>query len=381
MNWFTRYRSVIRFTVILTVCVAVSLWLARYIPADVFDNIITPILFSCSVAVEFFSLWIILRHTDGLRFRRAWAWTLLIWGVSDAAYIILWVAAPRHVMDMGASQLSTPELLLGNLLGFMLLLYPTEALRPGWLNWKCALWLLPMLALAALDYVIPVNLQPFICLYPVVLTALLLTHVRAYRIWCEENYSTLDDIDVQWIVRYLVMLVLVGLVYMYMCITHSHTRGFTQLWLVIFVLAYSTEQILFRKDPWTMVRHIEKEKHPETAAPIQAELRKKVEDWMKKEKPYLNPGFQLSDMCQELAMSRDDLSKFINDEFGCNFYQFVNGYRIDEAKRLKMNHPEFSVEEVAIRCGFTSGVVFSSIFTRETGLTPREWSKKVLLRK
>ena len=381
MNGFTRYRSVIRFTVILTACVAVSIWLSRYIPADVFDNIITPILVSSSVAIDFFGLWIILRHTDGLRFRRAWAWTLLIWGVSDAAYIILWVAAPKHVMDMGAAQFGMLDLVLGNLLGFMLLLYPTEALRPGWLNWKCTLWLLPMLALAALDYVVPLNLQPLISLYPVVLGALLFTHLRAYKNWCEENYSTLDDIDVQWIIRYLVMLVLVGLVYMYMCASHSHAKGFTQLWLTIFLLAYSTEQILFRKDPWTMVRHIEKEKPQEAAAPTHSELRKKLEDWMKKEKPYLSPGFQLSDLGQELGMDRTSLTKFINDEFGCNFYQFVNRYRIEEAKRLKLNHPEFSVEEVAIRSGFTSGVVFSSIFTRETGLTPREWLKKALLRK
>ena len=284
-------------------------------------------------------------------------------------------------MDMGAAQFGTLDLVLGNLLGFMLLLYPTEALRPGWLNWKCTLWLLPMLALAALDYVVPLNLQPLISLYPVVLGALLFTHLRAYKNWCEENYSTLDDIDVQWIIRYLVMLVLVGLVYMYMCASHSHAKGFTQLWLTIFLLAYSTEQILFRKDPWTMVRHIEKEKPQEAAAPTHSELRKKLEDWMKKEKPYLSPGFQLSDLGQELGMDRASLTKFINDEYGCTFYQFVNRYRIDEAKRLKLNHPEFSVEEVAIRSGFTSGVVFSSIFTRETGLTPREWLKKALLRK
>ncbi len=377
MNWFSQYKSVIRFTVILTVCVAVSIWLARYIPADIFDNIVTPTFIAGSTAIAFFCLWIMIRHTDGLRFRRVWAWTLFIWGVADLAYLVLWIAAPRHVMDMGASQLSTHELLIGNLLGWMLLLYPTEALRPGWLNWKRTLWqLLPLLALVALDFAIPLNLQAFISLYPVVLVAMLFTHLRAYKSWCEENYSTLDNIDVQWIVRYLVMLVLVGVVYMYMCGTHSHTRGFTQLWLSAFLLAYSTEQILFRKDPWTMVRHIEKEKHLETAGTAQADLRKKLENWMNREKPYLNPGFQLSDLGQALDMNRNALSKFINDEYGCTFYQFVNHYRIEESKRLRLNHPEFSIDEIATRCGFTSGVVFSSVFTRETGLTPREWYKQ-----
>lgn len=106
-----------------------------------------------------------------------------------------------------------------------------------------------MFALVALDYAIPLSLQPLISLYPVVLVLFLFTHVRAYNSWCQENYSTLDDIDVQWIMRYLLMTMLVGLVYMYMCLSHHPTRGFTQLWLTIFMFVYSTEQILFRKDP------------------------------------------------------------------------------------------------------------------------------------
>ena len=377
MNWYTQYRSVIGFTAILTACVAVSIWLAHYIPDDIFDHFVSPALITCSTAIALFSFWIIIRHTDGLRFRKVWAWTLLCWGLADAAYIVLWAVAPKQVMDMSASQLSTPELVIGNLLGWVLLLYPFEALRPGWLNWKRALWqLLPMLALVALDYAFSLNLQPFISLYPVVFVALLSTHVRAYKKWCEENYSTLDDIDARWIMRYLVMLVLVGVVYMYMCIAHSHTRGFTQLWLTIFLLAYTTEQVFFRKDPWTMLRHIEIEKHQQTANLTNAELRKKLEDWMEKEKPFLDPGFQLSDLSQVMMMNRTALSQFINAEYGCAFYQFVNRCRIEEAKCLKLQHPELSISEIATRCGFSSGVVFSSVFTRETGLTPHEWYKQ-----
>ena len=377
MNRFTQYSSVIRFAAILTACVVVSLWLSRYIPETLFNNQLSPVLFAGTVIVALVGAWMIFRHADGLRFRKAWGWTLVVWGIIDAAYLILFIAAPRQVMDMAAYKLTTLELLLGNILGWVLLLYPTEALRPGWLNWKMVLWqLLPMFALVALDYAIPFNLQPLISLYPVVLIALLFTHVRAYNTWCEENYSNLDDIDVEWIMRFMVMTVLVGLVYMYMCQSHHPTRGFTQLWLTILMFVYSTEQILFRKDPWKMLRHADKVEAEETAESPNAELRKKLDDWMEKEKPYLNPNFQLVDLGQVLGMNRTYLSKFINSEYGCTFYQFVNRYRIEEAKRLKTEHPELRTEEVALRCGFSSRVVFTNVFTRETGMTPREWFKK-----
>ena len=379
MNKFTQYSSVIRFTAILCACVVLSLWLSSHIPEALFNNQLSPVLFACTVAVALSGAWLIFRHTDKLRFRIAWGWTMLVWGVIDTAYLVFSISAPKQVMDMSAANLTTLELLLGNTLGWVLLLYPTEALRPGWMNWKKALWqLLPMFALVALDYAIPLNLQPVISLYPVVLVALLFTHVRAYNTWCEENYSNLDDIDVQWIMRFMVMGVLVGLVYMYMCLSHHPTRGFTQLWLTIFMFVYSTEQILFRKDPWSMLRHTDKEEKPQENVDLpNQQLRKKLEEWMEKEKPYANPDFQLSDLGEVLAMNRTYLSQFIHSEYGCTFYQFVNRYRIQEAKRLRKEHPELKVQEISALCGFSSPAVFSRTFASITGMTPREWARKI----
>lgn len=380
MNLLAPYRSAIRFTVILTACVALSLWLSRYIPECLFSQFISPALFACTVAVALSGAWLIFRHTGDLRFRRMWGFSLLVWGVIDLAYLVLYIAAPSQVMDMGAYKLTTLELLLGNLLGWVLLLYPTEALRPGWMTWKKALWqLLPMFALVALDYAVPLNLQPVISLYPVVLVALLFTHMRAYENWCEENFSTLDYIDVQWIMRYLVMGVLVGLVYMYICLSHSPTRGFTQLWLTIFMFIYSTEQILFRKDPWTMLRRTEKEKEEVvTPAPEpNAAYRQALEAWMEREKPYCNPDFRLTDLAQVLPLNRTYLSQFIRDTYGCTFYQFVNRYRVEEAMRLKRGNPGLKAQDVSARCGFSSPTVFSRTFAAVTGFTPREWAKKI----
>ena len=376
MNRFTQYSSVIRFAVILTACVVLSLWLSRYIPETLFNNHLSPILFAFTVAVALSGARVIFRHTDKLRFRKAWGWTMLVWGVIDTAYLVFSISAPKQVMDMSAANLTTLELLLGNILGWVLLLYPTEALRPGWMNWKKALWqLLPMFALVALDYAIPLNLQPVISLYPVVLVALLFTHVRAYNTWCEENYSNLDDIDVEWIMRFMVMGILVGMVYMYMCLSHHPTRGFTQLWLTIFMFVYSTEQILFRKDPWSMLRQTGQEKPQENIDLPKQQLRKKLEEWMEKEKPYANPDFQLSDLGEVLAMNRTYLSQFIHSEYGCTFYQFVNRYRIQEAKRLQKEHPELKVQEISALCGFSSPAVFSRTFAGITGMTPREWAR------
>lgn len=366
------------FFIITTVCVALSLWLSRYISVATFEEVLSPLLFTITVTVAFFGSFLVFKHADGLRIRRVWGWTLLIWGLIDSTYLVGHIFAHSQIMDMGAQHITTIELFLGNLLGWVLLLYPTEAVRPGWLSLKTGLWqILPMCVLIGLDYLIPLSLRPLIALYPFALIPLLLTHIRVYKNWCEENFSTLDAFDVQWIIRYLWMVVLVGVNYIFICVTQAPARGFTQLWFTIFMFAYSTEQILCRKDPWEMVRGREKAEEPEPeAVSSQDALRQKLDLWMEQEKPYVNPAFQLSDLGAVLPMNRTYLSQFIKAEYGCTFYQFVSRYRVAEAKRLKLEQPNLKMDEIAARCGFSSRTVFSNVFTREEGVSPREWFKK-----
>lgn len=378
-----QYKSVIIFATILTVCAILSVLLSRYIPAACFDYVLMPVLVICATTVALVGALIIFRHSEGLKIRKIWGYTLLVWGFVDGVYILSFIFCPNKILDMSAYRLTSYELLLGNLLGWFLTLYPTEALRPGWMNLRIALLqLLPMFALSVLDYVVPLNIQPIIMLYPFALASLLLSHIRAYRIWCEENYSTLDKIDVEWIVRYLVMLTSIGIMYLYIMISHDHNRGFTQLWLVLLLLGYGTEQILFRRDPWELLNQTATAEKDETPEVINADnahsaYRQALEEWMDREKPYLNPDFKLLDLRKVLPLNRTYLSQFIHVEYGCSFYQFVNRYRIEEYKRLKTEHPKMKIGELSGLCGFSSPTVFTRTFTQIIGTTPSEWGKNI----
>lgn len=378
MNVFTHYKAEIRFAVILVAVVAFSLWASRFIPDDYFDGAITPILMSASTAVALCCAWITARHTEGYRLRRIWAWTLLLWGLLDGIYVVSWLFMGKPVMNMGAYELTTMEIALGNLLGWSLLLFPTEALRPGWLNVRRALLqILPMYALLALDFILPVNLRILVALYPIVLILLLFTHVREYRLWCEENFSSLEDIDERRIIRYIFVGFMIVAVYIYMCVSHEHARGFTQQWLVIFTLVYGTDIILFRRDPWEQVR--ESMKNNSSKEDIQQQpnevYRQALEEWMEKERPYRNPDFKLVDLQAVLPMNRTYLSQFIHSEYDCSFYLFVNRYRIEEAKRLMAENPDMKMAEISASCGFSSPSVFSRTFTSIAGQSPSEWGK------
>ena len=134
--WYN-YRSEVVFFIVLSAIVALSTYLSQFIPEAVFDNTITPILITATVATAFIGVWLMRHHHNGIKARKLFGWALVVWGLSDLVYLIGWAAAPHQVMDMGATELTNYELLLGNLLGWVLLFYPTEALRPGWMTSTC----------------------------------------------------------------------------------------------------------------------------------------------------------------------------------------------------------------------------------------------------
>lgn len=379
------YKSEVLFLIVLSACTAASHWLSYFISVDFFESVLTPVQNSFTAAVCLAGAWLVFRHSGGSRVRKAWAWALLAWGLSDSFFLLQTCVLGVPVLLIGNDALTAYEMLAGNFLGWLLLVYPTEVLRPGWLTARrVAAQLLPMVVLVGVDYVVPADLSLIISLYPVFLFILVLTHLHAYRVWCEENFSSMDSIDVQWIVRYLFMVLVIGLSYLYMNLTSNPARSFTQQWLLLFVFAYTTEQVLFRKDPWVSVKSAaeEEDRTLAQAEPNAANVHENIrllEKWMEREKPYLNPDFRLADLRQVLPMNRTYLSQLIHSEYDCSFYQYVNRYRVKEAKRLMRVHPTMKVDEVARCSGFASRMVFTTVFSKETGCSPREWVKKMTI--
>ena len=74
-------------------------------------------------------------------------------------------------------------------------------------------------------------------------------------------------------------------------------------------------------------------------------------------------------------MSTSHLSQTINELLGQSFSDFVNSYRIEEAKR-KLVDPackHLSVLGIAEEVGFNSKSSFNSVFKKHTAMTPSEF--------
>lgn len=99
---------------------------------------------------------------------------------------------------------------------------------------------------------------------------------------------------------------------------------------------------------------------------------------MEEEKIFLNPDLTLRDLSQRLRIHYNHLSRIINERFGLSYNDFINKYRIEEAKR-RLSDPEDkkkTVSEIMDDSGFYSKSVFNTAFKKFTGMTPSEYRKK-----
>lgn len=98
--------------------------------------------------------------------------------------------------------------------------------------------------------------------------------------------------------------------------------------------------------------------------------------YFKKEKPWLDPNLTILEVAKHIGSNRTYVSKIINDYMGCNFNNFVNSYRINEAKNLLDKTPDLSIAEISDLAGFGSVNSFIRILKKVENKTPTELKKK-----
>jgi len=90
---------------------------------------------------------------------------------------------------------------------------------------------------------------------------------------------------------------------------------------------------------------------------------------------YLDPELNLKALSLTSNIPIHYISQIINQQFGKNFFDFVNSYRA-EALKLKLSDESFDnykIEAIAYTCGFNSKAAFQRAFKKNTSLSPSEF--------
>lgn len=112
---------------------------------------------------------------------------------------------------------------------------------------------------------------------------------------------------------------------------------------------------------------------PELRLQILAQLQALMQD----QKPYLHNDLSLTRLADMLETSPRYLSEVINRSAHKNFFEFVNGYRVEEAKNCLSASPDSRILDIAFNCGFNTKSVFNDAFKRQTGMSPTTYRKSI----
>lgn len=207
------------------------------------------------------------------------------------------------------------------------------------------------------------------------------------------NYSYQPDIDLKWL-RWLVLVF--GIVWtILICVTVIHhvfnmfsmvfcTDGlFLSLSAFVILIGYLglKQKVIFsatdREESAGGSKPLTKYAGSRLTDYEAKQYAERLSENMKSSKPYLNPELTLSQLAGDLGISSHFLSQVINEKFGLNFFDFINGYRVEEFKERTADprYTNFSLLGIALECGFNSKSAFNRIFKQKTGLTPSQFKK------
>lgn len=104
-----------------------------------------------------------------------------------------------------------------------------------------------------------------------------------------------------------------------------------------------------------------------TSATIKREEIKRLEIYIYKHKPYLNPKLKITDMTRELATNRTSLSLLINRTYGMNFSRYINRFRLEEFEKMRSNslYEDLSELDQVLKAGFSDYRGYKRVKQRE----------------
>lgn len=113
--------------------------------------------------------------------------------------------------------------------------------------------------------------------------------------------------------------------------------------------------------------------------------RKKYEDLcriVQEKELYKIPDLKIGDLSDAIGESTRNTSAIINTYYEGNYYDFINAYRIEEAKNLLENtDQDVTILSILYEAGFNSKSVFNTVFKNMVGETPSSYRKTHLAAK
>ena len=104
-------------------------------------------------------------------------------------------------------------------------------------------------------------------------------------------------------------------------------------------------------------------------------LANRITEYLEKEKAYLNPTFELTDLAKALEVSPKQVSYACKNLLNKKFTDLRAHLRVEHAKKLLKGGltETITIDAIGINSGFKSRSTYYEAFKAETGMTPHQY--------
>jgi AraC-like DNA-binding protein len=104
-------------------------------------------------------------------------------------------------------------------------------------------------------------------------------------------------------------------------------------------------------------------------------IKDRLHELMSADELFRDSEISLAAVAERLSITPHQLSQLLNERMDTRFWDFVNRYRIEEAKKLLRDNPDANIISVCFQVGFNTKSTFNSAFKKMAGMTPREFKQ------
>ncbi len=173
----------------------------------------------------------------------------------------------------------------------------------------------------------------------------------------QEFYSNIEERKLDWVQFFNFSLAVTSLASIFAAILGRDIFNASDLHLAVPSVIFSVMLFIIgllgntQKEVYTERLHQTEIKEKPKSSPS---IKKKMERLFEKEMIFKSPDLKIWDLCNMLGTNRTYVSRMINNEYGRNFCNHVNHYRVEYAKKLIGENKLITNEEVAELSGFGS---------------------------
>jgi AraC-like DNA-binding protein len=227
----------------------------------------------------------------------------------------------------------------------------------------------------------------FVVLHVIFYMAWSVKLLRNHTLQIKDTFSSIDRIKLRWLRFLIIGFTITWLFALYFDMETKGSNDWDYVWLLVSLLMYLIGYMGLRQPEIFSGRTIQeneesdeiKKKYEKSAlANDSAEIYlKKLQKYMQTKKPYLDSNLTLPELANKLSLSVHHLSQVINEKLNQNFFEFINHYRVDEAKKMLVDptRKHLTIAAIGFEAGFNSNSSFNAVFKKTTKVTPSQFRK------